>query len=217
MRKVLFTFGTSEARKALAISAPLWAEYAVRHGWEFRVYEKPVVEFASDGRPHSWAKIELLQDLISDNDLVAWVDADVIPVDMAVSVAVHASAPVNLVVQNTPDGAVPSCGVILAKHTSFTDAILRSAWNACGNDGMNSQRSFAWWEQVGMIRALGGDPDPTPIVPPPPSPLWGELPYRFNPHPCDPRGIPDDCYFFHATATNDRLGDMRRWAERIKR
>jgi len=220
--KILTTFGTGPAREALAISLPLMARYAQRHGYRLVVPSDAEVEKACCGRPASWGKIGWLKRLerTTGDALVLWIDADVIVCRHDVDIADHVSPLpfVSMVVQNTPDGAVPSCGVILVDNSYYlhpADA-YEEIWNACGPDGMNAVRSSGWWEQAAMIRWLGGDPDPTPIVTPPPSNKWGELAYEWNPHPCDPRGIPDDLRFFHATATNDRFGDMRRWAQRAE-
>lgn len=226
MRKVLTTFGVGvESAAALKISLPLMAEYAARHGYDLFVPGESVVATLCRGRPPSWGKVGLIAELLVSwpyPDAVVWLDADVVPVRMDRDIVEDAGPDgLSLVVQNTVDGAVPSCGVIVAKNKTAVLDILADAGSTdrcpAGPDGMGLARSHGWWEQAAIIKALGGDPDPTPIVTPPPSGMWSELPYEWNPHPCDPRGIPDDLRFFHGTATNDRLGDMRRWASRVQR
>lgn len=223
--KILTTFGTGPAREALAISLPLMARYAQRHGYRLVVPSDAEVERACCGRPASWGKIGWLKHLVEEDEwvesLILWLDADVVVVrhdtDIACDVAEEGRPFVSMTVQDTPDGAVPSCGVMLV-NGCVRNALsnLAEIDRACGPDGMNAVRSSGWWEQAAMIRWLGGDPDQTPIVPPVPSEKWGTLSYGWNPHPYDPRGLPDDLRFFHATATNDRLGDMRRWAARAE-
>ena len=223
--KILTTFGTGPAREALAISLPLMARYAQRHGYRLVVPSDAEVKWLCRGRPASWGKIRWLRRLCCEamGSLVLWLDADVVAVRQDKDIADERPAGrpfVSMTVQNTPDGAVPSCGVMLLDNDvdslHWIDEAYENIWNACGPDGMNAVRSPGWWEQAAMLRWLGGDPDPTPIVTPPPSKKWGELAYEWNPHPYDPRGIPDDLRFFHATATNDRFGDMRRWAARAE-
>jgi hypothetical protein len=223
--KILTTFGIGPAREALAISLPLMARYAQRHGYRLVVPSDAEVERLCRGRPASWGKAYWLWQLSRDSfeSTVLWLDADVVVCRHDVDIAGDDpdSLPfISMAVQNTPDGAVPSCGVMLINHDANSDYWVqdsyRAIWNACGPDGMNAVRSPGWWEQAAMIRWLGGDPDPTPIVTPIPSEKWGTLSYEWNPHPFDPRGIPDDLRFFHATATDDRLGDMRRWAARAE-
>ena len=224
--KILTTFGTGPAREALAISLPLMARYAQRHGYRLVVPSDAEVERVCHGRPPSWGKIGWLARLVEEDEwmesLILWLDADVVVVrhdkDIADDgVEWHDRPFVSMAVQNTPDGAVPSCGVMLVNACGCSALHNLSAISdACGPDGMNAVRSPGWWEQAAMIRWLGGDPDPTPIVTPIPSEKWGTFSYEWNPHPFDPRGIPDDLRFFHATATDDRLGDMRRWAARAE-
>jgi hypothetical protein len=220
--KILTTFGTGPAREALAISLPLMARYAQRHGYRFVVPSDAEVEKACRGRPPSWGKVAWLHRLCDEApSTVLWLDADVVVVRQDKDIAdERPDRPfVSLTVQNTPDGAVPSCGVMLLENCDVErrpETPYEDIWMACGPDGMNAVRSSGWWEQAAMIRWLGGDPDPTPIVTPPPSNKWGELDYKWNPHPRDPRGVPDDLRFFHATATDDRFGDMRRWAQRAE-
>lgn len=218
--KILTTFGTGPAREAMSIGLPSMAAYAARHDYRLVVPSDADVENCQRGRPPSWGKIQWLRWLCDEyeDSLVLWLDADVVVVrhdkDIAEYDQPHWRRPfLSMVVQNTPDGAVPSCGVMLINN-HFPDG-----WDkyneislAAGPDGMGLARSGGWWEQAAVIKWLGGDPDPTPIVTPPPSLLWEELDYEWNPHPCDPRGIPDALRFFHATATNDRLGEMRKWA-----
>ncbi len=220
--KILTTFGIGPAREALAISLPLMARYAQRHGYRFVVPSDAEVAGVCRGRPPSWGKIGWLSRLsrMTIDSIVVWLDADVVvcrhDADIAGGNFDHLPF-VSMAVQNTPDGAVPSCGVMLINNaTNAADDAYNEIWAEAGPDGMNAVRSSGWWEQAAMIRWLGGDPDPTPIVTPIPSEKWGTLSYEWNPHPCDPRGIPDDLRFFHATATDDRFGDMRRWAQRAE-
>lgn len=219
MKKYLATFGVGPASAALEVSLPRIAEYAFRHGYKLVVPGPDEVRELCHGRPPSWGKIPLMMRLAMNStaSAVVWLDADVIPTRMDKDIADDASPNcLNVVVQNTPDGAVPSFGVIVATQGSGMIKTLFRIARAAGPDGMGLQRSHGWWEQAAAIKALGGDPDQTPIVTPPRGPDWSELPYEWNPHPCDPRGIPDDCRFFHATATNDRVGDMKRWVQMLK-
>jgi hypothetical protein len=227
-QSVITTFGTGEAGEALRISLPFMQAYAARHGATLIVPSDEMVKWCCEGRPPSWGKINWLRRLsqLSYASQVLWLDADVIVCRHDLSLfdqlpnKVGVGPWVSMVVQNTIDGAVPSCGVMLINNLATCGKQFdhcRSIWNAAGPDGMDSERrSSGWWEQVAMIRFLGGDPDQHPIVTPPPSGLWGQLPYEWNPHPFDPRGVPEDCRFFHATAVEDRLGAMREWAAKVK-
>ena len=137
-------------------------------------------------------------------DTVLWLDADVVIRRFDVDIARETSAPVGVVVHHTPDGAVPNSGVWLIRARAID--FVESLW------WRNSfRRSECWWEQAALISALGGDPDATPTSTPP-GPMWAELPYTWNPHIHDDRGIPQDCRFFHATQFPDRRAAMLAWS-----
>ncbi len=226
MRKVLTTFGTGDHAKLLEVSAPLMARYAARHGYGFYLpTENQLVggiaqeEWALSGEyarnvyreNHSWLKIPLICRLFREGaDTVVWIDADVIIADGTEDIvdSVRLWSPLSMVVQRTADGGVPSCGVMVACQPAVRTLV--EAWRA----KPRSDRVQCWWEQANIIDVLGGDTSRTPIVTPPKSDRWGELPYHWNPHPNDPRGIPEDCRFFHATAVPDRLGEMKKWASK---
>jgi hypothetical protein len=114
-------------------------------------------------------------------------------------IAEGVESPMGMVVQNTSDGAVPSCGVWLVRQAAME--FLQSLWPL---DGF--ARSGCWWEQAAVIAALGGDPDATPVSVP--NGWWAQLPYEFNPHIGDYRGI-GGCRFFHATCFPNRLKAMK--------
>jgi hypothetical protein len=225
--RIITTFGTGQAAEALRISLPFMQAYAARHDAMLIVPSDTEVEWCCEGRPPSWGKIEWLRRLSIHfpGSQVPWLDADVIVCRHDVSIfgkdephRLHERPWVSMVVQNTIDGAVPSCGVMLLNNQAdWAVNAYDLVWSGAGADGMNSdRRSNGWWEQVAMIRFLGGDPDQHPIVSPPPSGRWGQLDYGWNPHPCDERGVPEDCRFFHATAVDDRLGAMREWAAKVQ-
>jgi hypothetical protein len=104
-----------------------------------------------------------------------------------------------LVVHHTEDGAVPNCGVWIARKES--EELLLSLWPLTG-----FRRSSGWWEQAALVAALGGDPDAT-TVEVPAGRAWAQLPYEWNPHRRDARGFAD-CRFFHATCFPDRKAAM---------
>lgn len=224
--KILTTFGVGPAREALAISLPFMQAYAARHGYTLVLPSDEEVKVLGDGRPPSWAKIPWLSKLCEESPPstnILWLDADVIVARHNVDIAELWPGRsgwwnpwVSMVVQEVPDGSVPSCGVMLLRSDRYARSRFCDVWYACGPDGMNSARSAGWWEQAAMIRYLGGDPDQHPIVPPPESVFWGKLGYTWNPHPADPRGVPEDCRFFHATGIADRLGAMREWAAKVR-
>jgi len=200
MKKALCTFGMGPMAELLDISLPTFAWYAQTHGYDLFVPSGD--QFSTMNRPPSWGKVPLIVSLFSAGyDTVLWLDADVVILDYGRDIAddLPADAPMGLVVHHTEDGAVPNCGVWIARKES--EELLLSLWPLTG-----FRRSSGWWEQAALIAALGGDPDAT-TVEVPAGRAWAQLPYEWNPHRRDARGFAD-CRFFHATCFPDRKAAM---------
>lgn len=197
MRKALATFAFGPAADLLAVSLPTFQRYAGLHGYD--LYVPAEREFS---RPWSWFKVPLLLSLIEAGyEAILWIDADVVVRRHDVDILDEApAAPTGVVVHHTSDGAVPNCGVWVVR--SEARGLLEGMWHRTGH-----RRCDCWWEQAAFIAALGGDPDATPTSTPA-SDAWGELPYHWNPHVNDARGIPANCRFFHATQIHDRKAAM---------
>lgn len=205
MRRVITTFGFGEVCEPLArISAPSFAKYAIQHGYAF--FQPSEWYFDSwqqklDGRGASWLKVLLLLDLLTVYEEVLWLDCDVLVVRFDKDIAEDLTpAPMHMVVHHTPDGLVPNCGVWHLRRSAIPT--LEKLW-----DLNHFDRSHGWWEQAAVISALGGNPDAFPAFTPP-GPLWGELPYVWNPHIRSSLGLPADMRFFHATMFPDRQKAM---------
>jgi hypothetical protein len=198
MKKVITTFAFGPMADLLDVSLPTFSRYAQAHGYDLFVPSGP--QFAGIPRHPSWFKVPLILSLLQGGyDTVLWIDADVVVRKHDKDIIEGVEAPMGMVVQNTPDGAVPSCGVWMVRKAAME--FLQGLWPL---DGF--ARSWCWWEQAAVIAALGGDPDATPVSVP--NGWWAQLPYEFNPHIRDPRGI-YDCRFFHATCFADRLAAMK--------
>jgi hypothetical protein len=189
----------------LDVSLPSFAKYASHNGYDLVV--PAAKHFANMARPYSWGKVPLISALMRNGyDAVLWLDADVVirKHDRDIIDDLPADAPMGMVVHHTPDGAVPNCGVWLVRAAA--SELIDGLWH---RDGF--KRSSCWWEQAAAIAALGGDPDASSVLVPP-GPMWSELPYEWNPHVKDGRGIPGDCRFFHATMFPDRKEAMLHYA-----
>lgn len=200
MKKALTTFGLGPMAELVDVALPTFARYAQAHGYD--LFVPSGAQFAGMIRPVSWGKLPLIMSLLkSGYDAVLWLDADVAVVmhDRDILDDLPADAPMGLVVHHTDDGAVPNCGVWLARAAATE--LLESLWPL---DGF--RRSNGWWEQAALIAALGGDPDATPVEVPA-GRAWAQLPYEWNPHRRDRRGV-DGCRFFHATCFPDRKAAM---------
>ena len=205
MHKCLATFGIGDdAAALLRVALPTHLRYCEAHGYDLVVPQMPAVgRFPKVwGRPASWFKVALIHGLLDAYDVVLWLDADVAVLRHDTDILDEATdAPMHMVVHHTDDGAVPNCGVWLVRRQA--QQFLDNLW-----DAPTFKKSEFWWEQAAAIHLLGGDPDAKPVVVPP-GPLWAELPYEWNPHVQDPRGIPRAARFFHATMFDDRLAAMK--------
>lgn len=205
MKKILITLcdGSPAFKDILAASAPTHARYAALHDYDYMIASKECVlhHTAGEKRHPSWAKVMLLKNQPHEFKLFLDADVGVVRYDKDILEDFPAGKKFGMVVHHTSDGAVPNCGV-LACMGDVEDEMFE-IW-----DRDHFARSKWWWEQAGMISLLGGDPDAEKISVPP-GPLWGELPYEWNPHICDSRGFCQGIRFFHATQLADRAGAIR--------
>lgn len=200
MRRVLTSFGFGEHSRFLGISLPTFHRFAAAHGYDLFVPQEGFFEDTS--RPHSWWKVELLTRLIDAGyDELLWLDADVVIRRFDADIVCD-DKPLHMVVHETVDGSVPNCGVWFVR--SSAKAFLSQVWSRAG-----SRRENGWWEQAAVIDCLGGDSNAEKVAVPD-GPMWGQLPYEWNPHALDARGVPGDSRFFHATMLHDRAAAMRR-------
>lgn len=206
MNRVIVTCGVGHASQWLEVSMPTFRDYAAAHRYDIvlanDVDRLPGAEWVTQVHP-AWRKVPAIAVLCRRYDEVLWLDADVVVRRMDVDIASEAVGDNRhfLVVHNTTDGAVPNAGVWFLRGVSGDDVDSLRQWSTF-------RRSGCWWEQAALIHLLGGDPDATPVSVPP-SEMWAELPYHWNPHVNDPRGVPGDCRFFHATMYPDRVAAMK--------
>ncbi len=204
MRKCLTTFGFGIHAILQDIQMPGLVSYARRHGYDLFVPQNPSgFMYDSEGRHISWLKVPVITTLLRTYDFVLWLDADVAIIQHEKDILDDCGPePMSLVVHKTADGFVPNCGVWPIRRAAAP--VIDSLWKHNG-----FSRSGCWWEQAALIHVLGGDPDATPVKVPA-NTICGELPYEWNPHVNDDRGVPADCRFFHATQVLDRADAMRR-------
>lgn len=205
MKRALTSFGFGPHAELLSIAAPGFAKYAQMHGYDFIVpgESSPCFGGLYARRPHAWLKIPLLTSLIRGGyEEVLWIDADVVISNFESDIALDCGLRMfNLVVHSTQDGDVPNTGVMYVR--SEFASVAQEVWDAAG-----FARSACWWEQAAVINILGGDPDANPVRVPD-GPMWHQLPYEWNPHIRDARGIPKNARFIHATCIDDRAKFMR--------
>jgi hypothetical protein len=75
--RVICSLAIGDYGSLLSRSALSFERYAERWGWDVVLS----TEDLTDGRPASWAKVKLLQELLHEYEWVLWLDADVVIVD----------------------------------------------------------------------------------------------------------------------------------------
>lgn len=212
MKKVLTTFAAGEAHEAmLAVTLPAMARYARENDYSLHIppYGEVMDFCGGDPRNASWAKVAIIMGLLGKHGFVLWLDADVLPRRFDKDIEADCGEALSMVVHQTHDGSVPNCGVLGVRRSVQAINVLADTLRH-GPPG-RWERSPWWWEQAEIIAQLGGDPN-APQISVPESPLWSALPYEWNPHIADARGVPDNCRFFHATQWQDRVAELKRMA-----
>lgn len=179
------SLATGRHCELLAESAPTLYAYGRIHGWNVILSSEDL----SEGRPASWAKIQLMLELLRQHDYVLWVDADALVVDLDRDLLAEvaddelhdvwlASHP-----QQRDDAAtVPNAGVFLARSSPFAQLLLEAMWSA------EQFVEHNWWENAALIYLLGQSLEPPyPVVR---SSRWrtrvGQLDLAWN-------SVPDSC------------------------
>jgi hypothetical protein len=117
-------------------------------------------------RPAPWSKIVLLRRLAAENELLLWLDADLVVVDTTVDIAseLEDGRFLYLVEHTTAEGRMPNSGVMLMRGGSETIAFLDEVY---AQEDLVGHR---WWENAAICRLLGygldpvGPRDPTPLL-----------------------------------------------------
>jgi galactosyl transferase GMA12/MNN10 family len=160
--RVIVSLALGDHRRMLALSAATFEAYARRFGWDLVLSTEPL----APERPGSWSKIPLLQQLLERYELVWWIDADAVIVDLEpdIAAAVHPGADVYLVAhaQGRDELAVvPNAGVMLLRRSPFTRDFLDAVWASEQHIDHN------WWENAAVIELLGQSlVPPFPVVDP---------------------------------------------------
>jgi hypothetical protein len=147
MRKVLCTAATGEAHEWGEISRPSFAAYAARHGYEFVCVE----ERLDQSRPASWDKVLLCRRELERADLVVWVDADCVIVDLEEDIAGQLPDEAFMAVRenDTTRGLVPNTGVLVFRAGELAESFLDATW------ARSDRADHIWWENAAMMDVWG--------------------------------------------------------------
>jgi hypothetical protein len=163
VRKAIASIGTGPHRHLLRLAARSFRPYARRHGYELHLHTATV-----DGsRPPAWSKVPILRGLLESNDLVVWLDSDLVIVDPRddLADALPADRFLGLVEHRTKEGRVPNSGVLVLRACEQARTFLDDVWD------QEDLVDHVWWENAAIARLLGYDlgppvrlADPTPLL-----------------------------------------------------
>ena len=188
------------------VTGPALERYANAHGYELVVLHHRLARV----RPPAWDKVVLLHSLVSENDLVVWIDCDALVVDNApdVSAALDPGRFLHLVEHRTDRGRIPNTGVLALQGGERSRQFLDHVWR---------QRQFVhdrWWENAAVNHLLGYRDVRGGVRPLAPS-RWrgrvGFLDRAWNSIPDDPAPRPHVVHF-PGVPLDVRLRELRRHA-----
>ena len=149
-RGVICSFATGAHVKLLSIAAPTLISYGQRHGWDVVLSTE---EELPQGRPASWGKIPLIQELMAEYDLVWWIDADALIVDSTKDVREELDDDKDLfLVEHLfewPDQHAPNAGVMIWRSTAWSKAFLADIWV------QEKYIHYFIWENAALLELLG--------------------------------------------------------------
>lgn len=155
-RAAVCTLATGTHRRLLEITAPTLRAYARRHGYTTVLSSEDAL---SEGRPPSWAKLNLVRSLLDEFDYVFWIDADAIIVDVGRDVIDEVDDDADIWFARHPqnrdlDASVLNAGVFLARSSQFTLDLIDAVWNS------EEFVDHNWWENAALLDVLGYSLEP---------------------------------------------------------
>jgi hypothetical protein len=158
MSRALCTQATGAFTELLDISRPRMERYAQRHGWDLHV----VAEDTAQGRPAAWGKVRIVRDLLDRYDVVAWLDADTVIVDLERDLAGELRRGKDLYLvehHNGPSGEVTAnTGVFMLRSGRWARRLLDQVWER------RDLIDHRWWENAAIMELLGYRIDPQPAT-----------------------------------------------------
>lgn len=147
LRKALCSFAVGSHVELQRIARETLETYAQRHGYDLHLVDRsPAPE-----RPASWSKIPLVRELLTDYDVVFWVDADAIIVDPSVDVAsvIEPGKFLYIVEHTIGPQHIPNMGVFLVQAGEPTQRLFDEVWRKA------EFTNHPWWEQAAVLQLLG--------------------------------------------------------------
>lgn len=156
-RRVLCSAATGPFTSLLEVSTPALEKYARQHRWDLVLSREDLAA----GRPASWGSIQLVRSLLTDYDVVGWIDADAIIVDLDDNLADELEPEKDLYIVEMPgempDDQIANAGVFMLRAGEWANRLLDEIW--C-REHLSHHR---WWENAALMQVLGYDIDGTPV------------------------------------------------------
>ncbi len=153
MSKAIVTLGSGPHEALLDLALRSFAPYAQRHGYALHVHREAP---SGLGRPAPWGKIPILRELASSNDVVVWLDSDLMILDGRVDIATQLGdgAVMALAEHTTAGSQMPNTGVWVLRGGDDAVRMLDDVW------AQEDLTEHQWWENAAVCRLLGYELDP---------------------------------------------------------
>jgi hypothetical protein len=150
--RVIASLGAGRQRSLLRIARQTIEPYARRHGYELDLR----TEVVDASRPAPWSKIRMLRELVERYELVVWLDADLVIVDMREDLASELEdGRFFYLVEHVHSGwRMPNTGVMLLRGGSESASFLDAVWS------LEDYANHRWWENAAVCELLGYELDP---------------------------------------------------------
>lgn len=151
MGKVLCSIGTGRQRKLLRLASITFRRYGRRHGYELDLRD----EVLDASRPPAWSKVALIRALLSEHELVLWLDADVVVArgDRDIASELPDDRFMAMVEHTVGGKANPNTGVMVIRSGAEARRFFQEVWDK------TEYLNHRWWEQAAVMDLLGYDPD----------------------------------------------------------
>ena len=151
MGRVLVSLGTGKQQKLLRLASVTFRRYARKHGYELDLH----TEVVATDRPPAWSKVALIQRLLESNEIVLWLDADIVVVRSDHDIADELPDDRFMaMVEHTVGGkANPNTGVMVIRSGEEAKRFFAAVWES------TQYLDHRWWEQAAVMHLLGYDPD----------------------------------------------------------
>lgn len=154
MSKAIATIGVGRMQSLLDLGLQTLRPYADRHGYDLVIGGGAYAE----GRPLAWAKVGLLRHLLGVYDLVVWIDADAIVVDLSSDIADDLPADAFQAMVSTDGGPLigpsPNAGVWVLRACDRAHQFLNEVWNSV------EYIDHKLWDNAAVLHLLGYTVEP---------------------------------------------------------